>query len=277
MTSLLRLSFAGLLALGAAGCTDDMDRNPAAGPGCSSPGCAGHGTNPSGGTGGNGEGGSGSEGVSDVQGTVRLMSDVAFKATQSTAWDGEATVAAEPKSGKTGVEVDYAGGSAFLLEEVPNGLNWIIATNENTDGVLSGVTLADVPPDGPIVAPVISLDTVGAIADTLVGAPQIDEGSAHILLRLARDGAALGGATVDAATVPGAVLAYDNGDDGAYTNDVDTTADFGTVLILNVVPPAGGKTLVDVIDSDNERFSLEVRIFPNAMAVIGYDLPASRP
>jgi hypothetical protein len=274
MNSLLRLGLAGLLSLCAA-CTDDRT-TPGAGPSCNSPGCSGIGQTAANGSGGSGNssGSGGSGEVADIQGTVRLMADPAFVVTQSTAWVGEATVVLEPASGEV-IELAYSGDKAFLLEDVPAGDAWLIVRDEQGGaGVVSTVTALRVPPSDPIVAPIVDRATLQGVADTFVGQPQLDEGASHIVVFLARDGDPLADVSVDPGSVPGAIVAYDDAEGDAYSNDLTATGDFGKVVILNATAPAGGLLILDVVDGEGITFPLEIRVFPNAVAVVGYTLPS---
>ncbi|MEJ7730894.1 MAG: hypothetical protein WKG00_16960 [Polyangiaceae bacterium] len=271
MSSLLHLGMAGVLLVGVAGCTDDPT-TPGAGPGCNSPGCIGMGQTAGNGSGGSGSGGS-SGGVADIQGTVRLMADPAFVVTQSAGWEGTATLVAEPDSGQP-IEQTYTGEKAFLLEDVPEGDGWLIVRDEQGGaGVLSTVTALEVPHNDPIVAPIVDLAMLESVADTLVGAPQLEEGSGHMVVFVARDGDALAEVRVDPGSVPGAVVAYDNGDSDAYSTDLDSTGELGKILVLNASAPAGGKLVLDVVDGAGNTYPLDIRVFPNAIAIVGYTLP----
>jgi hypothetical protein len=258
--------------MGVAGCTDDPT-TPGAGPSCNSPGCIGMGQTSGNGSGGSGSGSGGGD-VADIQGTVRLMADPAFVGTQSTAWEGDATIVVEAESGKA-TEQAYTGDKAFLLEDVPEGDAWLIVRDEQGGaGVLSTVTALRVPHNDPIVAPVVELNMVQSVADTLVGSPQLEEGSGHMVVFVARDGDALADVRVDPGSVPGAVVAYDNGDSDAYSNDLDSTGELGKIVVLNASAPAGGKLILDVVDGDGNTYPLDIRVFPNAMAIVGYTLPS---
>lgn len=263
-------------AASASGCLVDDKSNPTTtkrctGDRCSNDTAVGSGSGSSGnpadgGTGGGAESGS-------LSGALGRFVDERLASTQS--YSGPATIIA-PAAGGGAVSVQAGGADppTFTLTGVLGGPQWVLTVNDDPGAdVLSTYTIHDVPGTGDAM-PVVDLAVLGIVAGQLTGAPLVEAGAGHAVVALARAGAAVAGVRVADGTAAGALVGYDTGMVGGYTDQSDATDVAGRILLLNATASsAGGQITLRVVEDDGTTHDLLLPLRGDTLTVASFELP----
>lgn len=229
-----------LMAILAAGCTEEKkpppnvstckEGSPACGP---TGGPTGGGSVGAGGGGGaGGEGGGGSVPATTVEGSVFVVANETF----DSGFDlgAPATVIAPAAAGGT-VEAAYDG-SSFELEGVPaeGELEFYVSVPVDATGAMSTISTHVMPPEDDLALPVVALEVLTFIGTTLPEPITIDTTRGQVILRIVRDDKPLSGVSVSSAGTE-AIVAFDV-PSGLYSTDATSTGPDGLILLLNALP-----------------------------------------